>query len=144
MADYLLHVVDVAFLGRKQIDSLKSDFRFVAEFFRQLRLGHDYRKPDECPDHPEAVMRLLSVVLDDERFNYAAEYFRKLGGRHTMCEYIDRLEARGEEKGVKKGEERLGKLIEILINADHMEEVMIAIRNPSDRKRLYSEYGITG
>ena len=44
--DYRIHVVNVAFLERHQIDRFKSDFWFVADYFWQLRNKKEY-KPNE-------------------------------------------------------------------------------------------------
>ncbi len=57
---------------------------------------------------------LLASVSNDKRFKQVAEEDVKeeLG---TMCEALDRIEAKGIEKGIKEGEERVVKLMQALI-----------------------------
>ena len=49
--------------------------------------------------HVDAVLKLMSVMTEDHRFEEA----QREGEVHNMCEVMDRIEQRGIKKGIKKG-----------------------------------------
>ena len=51
-------------------------------------------------EHVDAVLKLMSVLTQDERF-YEAQNCMEGEGK-TMCEYLDRIIAEGETKGKMK------------------------------------------
>ena len=55
-----------------------------------------------------------------------------------MCEYIDMLEARGE----KRGEARLGNLIQILLKEKKYSEIEAASGDSEKLHELYKKYSI--
>ena len=55
--DYKIHVVDVAFLERKVIDSFKSEFWFVADYFWQIKNNKDYKPSDKRIKHAHEIYR---------------------------------------------------------------------------------------
>ena len=76
----------------------KSDFRIVADYFVQMRMNKDYIPSKETIKHVDEVLKLMSVLTQDERFEQAQVSGNK-GGLRNMCEVLDRAEARGELKG---------------------------------------------
>ena len=59
-----------------------------------------------------------------------------------MCEYIDMLEARGEERGKIEGENRMAKLIQLLLKEKKYKEIDMASSNCEKRQELYRLYGV--
>ena len=71
-----------------------------------------------------------------------------------MCEYLDMLEARGQERGEKigqergekigqkRGENRLARLISKLAAEKKYEEIQEASNDKRRRQELYRQYGI--
>lgn len=59
-----------------------------------------------------------------------------------MCKAFDEMVKDGERRGVKHGEERLGSLMEKLLQSGRTEDALRASRNGKMRKKLYEEYGI--
>lgn len=55
-----------------------------------------------------------------------------------MCEYIDMLEARGENKG----ETRLAELIQILLKEKKYNEIQAVSESRTKRHEMYAQYGI--
>ena len=80
----------------------KSDFRIVADYFVQMRMNKDYIPSKETIKHVDEVLKLMSVLTQDERFEQAQVSGNK-GGLRNMCEVLDRAEARGEARGELKG-----------------------------------------
>ena len=111
--DYRIHVVNVAFLERHQIDRFKSDFWFVADYFWQLRNKKEYKPNENSIKYAQQVLQMMSAMTGDKRFEKA--YNKKderQGGEKNMCEYLDKIVAEGKREGKREGKlegERKGK-----------------------------------
>ncbi len=68
--DYKIRVYDIAFLSDNIIEQFTSDFKFVARFFKDRRLGVDTLRTNQAARvrHIEAVLDSLSVFTKDERY----------------------------------------------------------------------------
>ena len=106
---FLINVFEIAYLSDEELSRFHSDFRIVADYFVQMQRSGDYVPSREEIKHVEAVLQLLSVMTDDTRFEDVLNLEDReegTGGIHTMCEFLDRVEARGEARGVAIGEVR--------------------------------------
>ena len=105
VSDYNINVIEVAYLEEEEIKKFRSDFRILADYCRQMRETGDYIPKEEEPDHPREVFEALAAVTDDDRYEkaYIEVTEERKGGKANMCEYIDRLEARGMAKGRAEG-----------------------------------------
>jgi len=105
--DYRIHVIDIPFLEREVIDSFKSDFWFVADYFWQIRNNKDYIPSEKEMTYVYEILQMLSAMTGDSRIeNVYNEVDRREGGGKRMCEYVDKLEARGEIRGEARGAAR--------------------------------------
>ncbi|MBQ3544957.1 MAG: Rpn family recombination-promoting nuclease/putative transposase [Lachnospiraceae bacterium] len=106
--DYHIKVYDIAYLPKEIRDRFKSDFKVVADFFAEKRLGtYDASKHKERIIHVEAVLEMLRVFTKDERYKEIEEIINKnLEGDVSMCKVLDEYERRGIEKGIERGIER--------------------------------------
>ena len=106
---FLINVFEIAYLTDEELSRFHSDFRIVADYFVQMQSSGDYIPSREEIKHVEAVLQLLSIMTDDTRFEDVLnkeDGEEGTGGVHTMCEFLDRVEARGEARGVAIGEAR--------------------------------------
>ena len=106
---FLINVFEIAYLTDEELSRFHSDFRIVADYFVQMQRSGDYIPSREEIKHVEAVLQLLSIMTDDTRFEDVLnkeDGEEGTGGVHTMCEFLDRVEARGEARGVAIGEAR--------------------------------------
>ena len=108
--DYKVHLFEVAYLTHEQVELFQSDFRIVADYFVQKREKGEHGEYTPDPRqirHVQETLQLLSVMTRDHRFEEAYnEAYTKdgmEGGPHTMCEFLDRVENRGIEKGLSEG-----------------------------------------
>lgn len=94
--------------------AFKSDFKIVADFFTEKRLGR--YNPKEHPEairHVEAVLNLLRVFTNDKTYvkieKTVAERV-KAGEVITMCTFAEEMTNKGieigEAQGIKIGEAR--------------------------------------
>ena len=103
--DYHINLIEVAYLTDEQVRRFKSDFRFVADYFVQMRKTGTYVGPTEPVTHFREVIQLLTALGNDARFLAAEQALEKKGGNgmNSMSEWFDSVLAQGEEKGVEKG-----------------------------------------
>ena len=114
--DYSINVFDIAYLSEEQINMFQSDFKVVADYFRQKRVKGDYIPGTEIIKHVDEVMKLLSALTGSRSFEFANKELKKEGGKITMCEVVDKIENRGRLKGRQEGrqEGRQSVLIELV------------------------------
>jgi len=102
VSDYKINVFEVAWLSDEVINSFESDFRIVANFFKQKRLNKNYvpNDPQEIV-HVDGVLKLLSAMTGDNRYEKILYTDKEV---KTMCEVAERLEKIGFSKGISEGE----------------------------------------
>ncbi len=92
---------EISHLPEETIGYFHSDFRIVVDYFVHRRMNPDYRPSDPVKfKHVDEVLKMLKAITQDDRF---IEVLDGEGGKpKDMCEVLDRVEARGEEKGFDK------------------------------------------
>ena len=103
--DYRVNVFEVPRLTAEQVGQFKSDFRIVADYFVQMGRDEDYVPPRQTIEHVDAVLKLMSALTRDHRFEETQSEFRK-GEAVTMLSVLDKVEARGRVEGIQLGEAR--------------------------------------
>lgn len=98
MNDYKIHVFEVAWLSDEQIDCMTSDFKVIAQFFRDKRLGTDIVASDTTKiKHVDEVLKLLSVFIKDSRYEELIQC-ENYGEVDNMCEIMDRAVNKGQNE----------------------------------------------
>ena len=100
--DFKINLFEIAYLDREKIDLFKSDFRILADYLYQMRKNRDYIADETTIEHVDELLTLMSTMTGDNRYE---ETINELKGKEkvNMCEVLDRVEARGIEKGMEKG-----------------------------------------
>lgn len=97
--DYKVNLFEISWLSDEQVGKSKSDFPYVADYFVQMRKNHDYVPPDASIRHVHEFLQLLAAVTGDQRYEDA--WNPDMEGREVkMCEFLDKVENRGIEKGI--------------------------------------------
>ena len=144
--DYKVKVVDVAFLEDSVIEKFKSDFRLVAKFFKNRRLGVESWNDAIQIKHVTALIDFIAAFANDKRYMNVKEDLEKIsakGEKIVMCEYLDMLLAKGEARGEARGEQKMVKLTEYLLSNEMMEELQKALADEEARAGMYEKYGIS-
>ena len=103
VSDYeMKNLYEIAFLTPEQVQLFRSDFRYVADYLVQKRMTNDYRPSADVIDHVDEVLKLMSVLTDDRRFEEIIQELPGKGGT-SMCTVLDKVENRGIEKGIAQG-----------------------------------------
>lgn len=107
VSDYeMKNLFEVAFPEPEQVKWFKSDFRYVADYFVQMRLTNDYKPSPDTIEHVDAVLKLMSVLTGDRRFEDAIPEISQVKGGVTMESILNRVENKGMKKGIAIGEKR--------------------------------------
>ena len=97
VSDYKLNIFEIAYLEPEQVAMFRSDFKFVADYFVQLRTTKDYVPSKETIEHVDAVLKIMSVLTKDRRFEEVQQDGMEV---KNMCEVLDRAENRGIQQGI--------------------------------------------
>ena len=100
--DFKMNLFEIAYIDREKIDMFKSDFWILADYLYQMRVNKDYVASDTVIEHVDELLMLMSAMTKDYRFE---ETINEVKGKEhvTMCEVLDRVEAKGREEGIKEG-----------------------------------------
>ena len=100
--DYQMNLYEISYLTEEQIAMFRSDFKLVAEYFVKSRTDKAYQPSEDELRHVDAVLKLLSVMTGDNRFEDLLK--SPEGGKiKTMSNVLDFREARGRAEGEARG-----------------------------------------
>ena len=106
--DYKLNLIEVIGLTDKEVKYFKSDFRSLIEFVKK-RKDIEYKVTSRKLDHPYEFAQLIYALTKDERSIKIVDELieeNEEKGEVNMCEFFDKLENIGFEKGIEKGIEK--------------------------------------
>jgi len=97
--DFKMNLFEIAYLEREAIDKFRSDFWILADYLYQMRVNNDYVACESVIKHVDELLMLMSAMTKDDRFE---ETINELSRKEsvTMCEVLDKVEARGRKEGV--------------------------------------------
>lgn len=154
MNDYRINLFEIGYLTDEQVNSFQSDFRFVADYFVQMRRNRNYIPSSATIRHVHEFLQLMAAMTGDHRYEeiYSSDMERR---RISMCEVLDRVENRGIKKGIeqgiekglktglekgqKKGEASAFALVQYLISNNRMEDLKKASEDVEFRSQLMKE-----
>lgn len=97
--DYKVNLFQIAYLEKEQIDKFQSDFRIIADYFRQMQQTGEYVPSAKRFMHPTETLELLSVMTNDRRFVENMHIGNEKEAQN-MCDVLDRVEKKGREEGI--------------------------------------------
>lgn len=102
VSNYTINIFDINKITEEQVSSLKSDFRHIAKYMLYRNNTDEYKPDDVEVRHLREVAEFLRVFEHDDRF---VEIYNDCKDREgtTMCEFIDKFEAKGRAEGEAKG-----------------------------------------
>ena len=141
--DFKMNLFEIAYLDREKIDMFKSDFHILADYLYQMRVNKNYVAGDTVIEHVDELLMLMSAMTNDYRFE---ETINEVKGKErvTMCEVLDRVEARGiakgREEGIKEGiKEGTVNVLISLVN-DGILSVSDAAKRANMSEEIFREY----
>ncbi len=139
--DYHINLFEIAYLTDEQVKMFKSDFKFVADYYVQMQKTGKYIPRNEKIEHVSELLGMMTALTHDNRF---IESYDNLKGKErvNMCDVLDVVEARGIAIGEEKGEERLSKLISILLENNDNSSIALVTSNKEARDKYYKKYNL--
>lgn len=135
--DYKVKVVDVAFLDDSVIEKFKSDFKLVAKFFKNRRLGIEPWDDTTPIHHFTEFIDFVSVFTNDTEYTNAREIIEKLkekGDKESMCYLAQGL--------IKRGANRMAELVGYLLSNEMMDELQMVLSEEGAWEEMYEKYGL--
>ena len=137
--DYKINVFEIAYMTPEEVEKFTSDFKIVADYFVQKRMKRDYKPINKAIKHVDELLKLMTVLTGDRRFEEQIKEMHKEEGEVRMCEVLDKIENRGVKTGevkalyyyMKKTPDEIGKII----NMDEA-EVISVIKTLEERKDI--------
>ncbi len=103
MNNFKINVINISDLPKEKIEKFKSDFRIIADYFYQIYHGESYVPYDKTMDHQDAVLKTMTALTGDHRFEDSINVLNATGKENVrMCKALDII----EERGIKIGEDR--------------------------------------
>ena len=106
VSDYKVNIFEIAWLSEEHVKLFQSDFKYVADYFVQVRKNKKYVPSAETIDHVRETLQLMAVLTKDRRFEEYANVQAAEGGNVTMCEVLDQMISEGYNRGISIGEAR--------------------------------------
>ena len=137
--DYKINVFEIAYMTPEEVEKFTSDFKIVADYFVQKRMKKDYKPINKVIKHVDELLKLMTILTGDRRFEEQIKEMHKEEGEVRMCEVLDKIENRGVKTGevkalyyyMKKTPDEIGKII----NMDEA-EVISVIKTLEERKDI--------
>lgn len=104
--DYKINLFEIAYLSDEQVRMFRSDFRFVADYFVQVRKNKSYVPSKDEIKHVDGTFQLMTVLTGNGRFEETLARVGKKGGGITMFDAFADVESRGEQRGIVLGKEQ--------------------------------------
>lgn len=139
VSDYKINLIDLKKLTEDDINKFKKDFKLLAEYMVK---GSNHNAGSIELNHPEEVSELLLRLTGEE---LPIPEYNDEGGK-TMEKFFEPMFARmlvkAEERGEAEGENRIVKLISLLISDGKDDTVKEVLKDEKLRNKLCEEYGI--
>ena len=97
-----INLIDVPRLTPEQVENYKGAFQIIADYFVQTSNGKEYVPSIKKIQHVDSMLKLISVLANDERYVDCMESESMEMEVVNMCDVLDRVEARGMEKTRKE------------------------------------------
>ena len=127
-----------------RVAKFESDFKYVADFFVQMRKHKNYKPSNWQIKHVAAFLDLMSVLTGDYRFAQSYNVNLERSVSDMKIPFLDEVENRGIEKGIERGieqgrEQNLIENIRAVMDSLNVsiEKAMEILKVPSDKQHFY-------
>ena len=101
-------MIDLHHLTQSDVKKFRSDFRHIVAFYAARNENHEYVPTDAGQlEHPYEISDFFRVFRKDIRLITAYNEIIQEKEEMSMCDIIDKIEARGEARGEAKGEAKM-------------------------------------
>jgi len=141
VSDYKINVFEIAWLPNETISKFKSDFRYLADYYSQMRKTGKWKPMPGKAKHLKELFDLFSAVTGDTRF---IEMYKKSKGEVSdmSCVALDYLAEEYTAKGEARGEDRatLNSIRNLMKNVKWTaNQAMDALSIPQEERKRYTD-----
>ena len=141
VSDYKINVFEIAWLSDETIAKFKSDFRYLADYYSQMRKTSKWKPMPGKAKHLKELFDLFSAVTKDNRF---IEMYQKSKGEVSdmSCVALDYLKAdlAEEYKTQVRDSERLNSIRNLMTTAKWTaQQAMEALLIPKEDRQRYAD-----
>ena len=101
-----VNLLELAWLTDEQASFFKSDFRYVVDYLRQVRMKKDYEPVDGEVKHADELLKLMYVLTGDQSFERAKNRVKiqqEKGEKIMIKSFLKEAEEKGFAKGIAQG-----------------------------------------
>ena len=150
VSDYKVNVFEIAWLEDETVQKFKSDFKIVADYFVQVRKNKAYVPSREKIKHVNEILKLMSGLTHNEKFEEAQLPLPKNGGGINMYDAFAQIETKGfnagilkgKAEGFSKGRNEILSLSNKLFAANRIEDLRRASTDEAYCTQLLKEFGL--
>lgn len=102
--DYKINLFEIAWLPDDTVAKFQSDFKFVADFFVQMRKNKNYKPSNWQLTHVVAFLDLMTTLTSDRRFADSYTMNMEKGVIDMNIPFLDAVENKGFDRGITQGE----------------------------------------
>ena len=141
VSDYKINVFEIAWLSDETIAKFKSDFRYLADYYSQMRKTGKWKPMPGKAKHLKELFDLFSAVTGDNRF---IEMYQKSKGEVSdmSCVALDYLAKEYTNKGRDEGRdsERLNSIRSLMKSLNFTgQQAMDALYIPQEDRKRYAD-----
>ena len=141
VSDYKINVFEIAWLPDETIAKFKSDFRYLADYYSQMRKTGKWKPMPGKVKHLKELFDLFSAVTGDTRF---IEMYKKSKGEVSdmSCVALDYLAEEYRTEGVSIGEDKatLNSIRNLMKNVKWTaNQAMDALSIPQEERKRYTD-----
>ena len=141
VSDYKINVFEIAWLPEETIAKFKSDFRYLADYYSQMRKTGKWQPIPGEVKHLKELLDLFSAVTKDNRF---IDMYRKSKGEASdmSCVALDYLidEYRTKEREAGRDLERLSSIRSLMKSLNFTgQQAMDALYIPQEERKRYAD-----
>ena len=141
VSNYKINVFSVSQFTEEQVKLFKSDFKLVADYFVQVRTNPSYRGSKETIKHVDEFFKLMAVFSGDNKFEVAynedVKNNKGKGGKvNNMCDFLDKIENEGIEKGIEKGRNQNMEQIILKMLENNLTEEQIILYTGASKDKI--------
>ena len=141
VSDYKINIFEIAWLSDETIAKFKSDFRYLADYYSQMRKTGKWQPMPGKAKHLKELFDLFSAVTGDTRF---IEMYQKSKGdvSDMSCVALDYLAKEYTNKGRDEGRdsERLNSIRSLMKSLNFTgQQAMDALYIPQEDRKRYAD-----
>ena len=141
VSDYKINVFEIAWLSDETIAKFKSDFRYLADYYSQMRKTGKWKPMPGKAKHLKELFDLFSAVTGDTRF---IEMYQKSKGEVSdmSCVALDYLidEYKAKERADERDLAMLDSIRNLMKNVKWTaNQAMDALSIPQEERKRYTD-----